>query len=100
MSNEPQPTPAAQIAALEALSAAASALHKIASSIHAHKTRHSATWSRLTGPLRAGVVERCMTDDQIETLALDTFETCVLASQALGDPTVTIFECGKDDITP
>jgi len=63
----------------EQLDRALDALHNIGSAFYAR--RAIAAGSRMTAPLRESMARKALTDEQIEQLALDTWEGCVMAMQ-------------------
>lgn len=80
----------------KALGDASTTFHKIAMALTAR--RFLAEKPNLTPPLRAKLEKDLLTDEAIEKLCATGFEDAVRALGAAGDPSVTIFECGKKDI--
>lgn len=81
----------------EALEKALEALHHIGSGIKARRLIRDKP--DMTGPLRASLLEKSLTDEQVMELSLDTWEAIILEVEPKL-PGTTIFECLPDEANP
>ena len=78
----------------EALQKALEALHRIGSGLECRRMIRDKP--SMTGPLRASLLEKSLTDEKVVELALDTWEEIVLGAEPRL-PETTIFECSSSE---
>jgi hypothetical protein len=79
-------------------------LNEVADTIHevamAMTVRSLLLRGNITLPLKESLQKQQLTDAEVRERTVAAFEKIVLLRLRLGDPAITLFECGKEDMTP
>lgn len=83
---------------IEAMKAAAEALHRIASSNQAK--RILAKPGKVPAVILESMRAKVMSEEDVDRLALDTFETLIIAMKDAGASDAVVHECSAEDMSP
>jgi hypothetical protein len=81
----------------EALQKALEALHRISAGLDCRRMIRERP--AMTGPLRASLLEKSMSDEQVIELASDVWEEVVMGAEPRF-PGTTVFECSPSEVDP